>query len=107
MRRIIFASSFDQEAEDIGAYIEERFGESARRDFVIELSAVCIRLATLPRIGTIKHGYETPSAGFAFGQNWIFFDYEDDEMNFNSYPAQPTRQVRHPILTPACGERAA
>jgi plasmid stabilization system protein ParE len=82
MRRIIFAPSFDQEAEDIGVYIEERFGESARRDFVIELSAVCIRLATLPRIGTIKHGYETPSAGFAFGQNWIFFDYDDDEMNF-------------------------
>ena len=48
MRRIIFAPSFDQEAEDIGVYIEERFGEAARRDFVIELSAVCIRLATLP-----------------------------------------------------------
>ena len=49
---------------------------------MIELSAVCIRLATLPRIGAIKHGYETPSAGFAFGQNWIFFDCDDDEMNF-------------------------
>ena len=82
MRRIVLAPSFDQEAEDIGVYIEERFGESARREFVTELAAACTRLAALPRIATFKHGYETPSAGFAFGQNWIFFDYDDEEVNF-------------------------
>ena len=82
MRRIVLAPSFDQEAEDIGVYIEERFGESSRREFVTELAAACTRLAALPRIGTFKHGYETPSAGFAFDQNWIFFDYDDDEVNF-------------------------
>jgi len=82
MRRIVLAPSFDQEAEDIGVYIEERFGESSRREFVTELAPACTRLAALPRIGTVKHGYETPSAGFAFGQNWIFFDYDDEEVNF-------------------------
>ena len=82
MRRIIFAPSFDQEAEDIGVYIEGSFGESARGDFVDALRATCSRLATLPRIGTFKHGYHTLSAGFALDHNWIFFDYNDDEVNF-------------------------
>ena len=82
MRQIVFAPSFDQDAEDIGVYIQERFGESTRREFVAELAAVCTRLAALPRIGTFKHGHETPSAGFAFDQNWIFFDYDDDRVSF-------------------------
>jgi hypothetical protein len=30
MRQIVIAPSFDQEAEDIGVYIEGRFGESTR-----------------------------------------------------------------------------
>ena len=64
---------------------------------MIELSAVCIRLATLPRIGTIKHGYETPSAGFAFGQNWIFFDYDDEVVNFVT-SSPPAGQAQHPLL---------
>jgi plasmid stabilization system protein ParE len=82
MRQIVIAPSFDQEAEDIGVYIEVRFGESARRDFVDELRATCARIATVPRIGTFKHGYDTLSAGFALEHNWIFFDYYDEVVNF-------------------------
>ena len=82
MRRTVIAPSFDREAEDIGVYIEGRFGESARRDFVDALRATCARLATLPRIGTFKHGYDTLSAGFALEHNWIFFDYDDERVNF-------------------------
>ena len=82
MRQIVIAPSFDGEAEDIGVYIEGRFGESARRDFVDALGATCSRIATVPRIGTFEHGYDTLSAGFALEHNWIFFDYDDDEMNF-------------------------
>ena len=48
MRRIIFAPSFDQEAEDIGVYIEERFGKSARRDFVYALRATARDLPRCP-----------------------------------------------------------
>ena len=82
MRQIVIAPSFDQEAEDIGVYIEGRFGESARRDFVDALRATCARIATVPRIGTFEHGYDTLSAGFALEHNWIFFDYDDEVVNF-------------------------
>jgi plasmid stabilization system protein ParE len=82
MRRIVIAPSFDQEAENIGVYIEGRFGESARSDFVDALHATCGRIATLPRIGTFEHGYDTLSAGFALEHNWIFFDYDDEVVNF-------------------------
>ena len=82
MRPIVIAPSFDQEAEDIGFYIEGRFGESARRDFVDAIGATCARIATVPRIGTFEHGYDTLSAGFALEHNWIFFDYDDEAVNF-------------------------
>ena len=83
------------------SHIEERFGEFARRDFVIPtVGRKPYGLATLPRIGTIKHGYETPSAGFALAR-WIFFDYDDYEMNFIHILHNRTRQNRHPILTSA------
>ena len=82
MRQIVIAPSFDQDAEDIGVYIERRFGESARRDFVDALRATCARIATVPRIGTFNHGYDTLSAGFALEHNWIFFDYDDEVVNF-------------------------
>ena len=82
MRQVVFAPSFDQEAEDIGVYIDERFGELARRNFSTELSRVCFRLAALPGLGTTEHGYPTKSVGFPFEQNWIFFDYDDDAAHF-------------------------
>jgi len=82
MRRIVFAPSFDQETEDIGVYIEERFGDRARQEFVDELARTCARLASLPHIGTPNHGYETASVGFVFDQNWIFFDYDDQSVHF-------------------------
>ena len=82
MRQIVIAPSFDGEAEDIGVYIEGRCGEPARRDFVDALRATCTRIATVPRIGTFEHGYDTLSAGFALEHNWIFFDYDDEVVNF-------------------------
>jgi hypothetical protein len=47
-----------------------------------ELSRLCSTLAALPSIGTTRHGYQTRSVGFAFEQNWIFFDYDDDAAHF-------------------------
>jgi plasmid stabilization system protein ParE len=82
MRQFVIAPSFDQEAEDIGVYIEGRFGESARSNFVDALRATCMRIATLPQIGTFDYGYDTLSAGFALEHNWIFFDYDDEVVNF-------------------------
>ena len=82
MRRIVFAPSFEQEAEEIGVYIEERFGLPAKQEFVAELSKTCERIASLPHIGTPHHRYETASVGFVFDQNWIFFDYDDQNVHF-------------------------
>jgi plasmid stabilization system protein ParE len=62
MRRILFAPSFDREVEEIGAYIEERFGEAARCEFVDDLMATCSLIASFPGIGIDNHGYTTPLA---------------------------------------------
>jgi plasmid stabilization system protein ParE len=56
MRRIVFAPSFDQEAEDIAVYIEEAFGETRRRQFLAELMQVCGSLASFPGLGIGHHG---------------------------------------------------
>jgi plasmid stabilization system protein ParE len=82
MRRIVFAPSFDQEVEDIGIYIEERFGEAARRLFVAELADLCTTIASVPGIGTTHHGYDTSSVGFVFRQNWVFFQYDEEHVHF-------------------------
>ena len=66
MRRIVFAPSFDREVEDIGIYIEERFGEGTRREFVAELADLYTTIASVPGIGTAHHGYDTSSVGFVF-----------------------------------------
>jgi plasmid stabilization system protein ParE len=82
MRRIVIAASFDGETEAIGAQIEERFGEEARRDFVDDLSRICILIAALPGMGTMRHGYNTQLAAFVLGQNWIFFEFDEAEVHF-------------------------
>ncbi len=82
MRRIVFAPSFDQEVEDITVYIEEAFGETRRRQFLAELRQVCASLARFPGLGIGHHGYATTSLGFVFGQNWIFFEYDDECIRF-------------------------
>jgi plasmid stabilization system protein ParE len=82
MRQIVFAPAFEQEAEDIGVYIEERFGERTRQEFITELSKTCARIASLPHMGTAHHGYETASVGFVFDQNWLFFDFDDQNVHF-------------------------
>lgn len=82
MRRIVYARAFDQEVEDIGVYIQERFGEAARRGFVADLAETCTAIASFPGIGTAHHGHDTSSIGFVFRKNWIFFEYDDDQVHF-------------------------
>ncbi len=82
MRRIVFAPSFDREVEDIGVYIEETFGAASRGEFVTDLMAICTLIADQPGIGTPDHGYSTLLAGFVFRMNWVFFDYDAEEIRF-------------------------
>ena len=82
MRQVVFAPSFDREVEAIGIAIEERFGEEARRNFVGDLARICTLIAHVPRMGKIHHGYNTKLGGFVFGQNWIFFDFDDQKVEF-------------------------
>jgi plasmid stabilization system protein ParE len=79
---MVFAPSFDQEVEDIGAYIEQHFGVAERHDFISELMATCWLIAGFPAMGKDDHGYATPLAGFVFRMNWIFFDYDPAEVRF-------------------------
>ena len=82
MRRILFAASFDREVEDIGVYLEERFGEPMRRRFLADLASTCDLIARFPGLGMASHGYQTHLMAFVFRQNWIFFDYDDDSVQF-------------------------
>jgi len=82
MRRVVIAPSFDREAEAIGIAIEERFGEESRRNFVADLARICTLIAHVPKIGKSHHGYDTKLAGFVSGQNWLFFDFDDEKVEF-------------------------
>ena len=82
MRRSVFAPSFDREVEDIGVYIELRFGEAARRDFIESLRETCARIAEFPGIGRREHGYATTALAFVFRMNWVFFSVTADEIRF-------------------------
>ncbi len=82
MRRAIFAPSFDHEVENIGVAIEERFGAAVRREFLVDLRQTCGLVVSFPGIGKGDHGYEAPLLGFVFRRNWIFFEYDADEVRF-------------------------
>jgi plasmid stabilization system protein ParE len=82
MRRVVYAPSFDQGAEDIGVYIEETFGEQARRNFLSDLTDTCLAIASEPKIGLHDHGYATSLLGVVFQVNWIFFEYDQQEVRF-------------------------
>jgi plasmid stabilization system protein ParE len=82
MRRIVFAPSFDQEVEDIGILIEQRFGERSRDEFVMALQHTCLAIAESPGLGLPDHGYTTSLLGFVFRVNWIFFEYDQAEVRF-------------------------
>jgi plasmid stabilization system protein ParE len=82
MRRVVVAPSFDREVEAIGVAIEQRFGEQARRNFVDDLAQICTLIAYVPTMGTVRHGYDTKLVGFVFDQNWIFFDFDNEEVHF-------------------------
>jgi plasmid stabilization system protein ParE len=82
MRRAFFAPSFLQEIEDIAFYIEQRFGEAARSDFRKSLEHLCSLLCLFPTMGKLDHDYPTAFSGFVFRMNWVFFEYDDDEVRF-------------------------
>jgi plasmid stabilization system protein ParE len=82
MRRAFFAPSFLQELEDILVQIEERFGETVRREIREELASTCSLICRFPATGKRDHHYPTALAGFVFRVNWIFFDYDDEQVRF-------------------------
>jgi plasmid stabilization system protein ParE len=82
MRRAVFAPSFDREVEDIGVAMEERFGAAARRKFLVDLRETCALVVSFPGVGKRNHGYETTLLGFVFRLNWIFFEYDANEVRF-------------------------
>jgi len=93
MRKVEIAPSFDRDAEAIGAFIEARFGAEVRRNFVADLEKICTLIALLPSIGNYGHGYNTKLSGFAFGRNWIFFDFDEESVSFlHIVPARHDRQ---------------
>jgi plasmid stabilization system protein ParE len=71
MRRVTFAPFFDEDVESIGVYIEETFGEQARRSFISKLRDVCLATAAEPCIELPNHGYHTSLLGAVFQANWI------------------------------------
>jgi plasmid stabilization system protein ParE len=82
MRRIIFAPSFSREADDIAAYIDERFGEKASDEFIANLMAVCTLIGNFPSLGKTDHEYATDLAGFPFKHNWIFYEADHRKVRF-------------------------
>jgi plasmid stabilization system protein ParE len=82
MRRAIFAPSFDREVEDIGVAIEERFGKAVRREFLVGLRQACALVVSFPGIGKRDHGYETSILELTFRLNWIFFEYDAEQVRF-------------------------
>lgn len=82
MRRLVYAPSFDQGVEDIGVYIEETFGDQARRNFLSKLADTCLAIASEPHIGMHDHDYSTSLLGVVFQVNWIFFEYDEQEVRF-------------------------
>ncbi len=82
MRRIVYAPSFDREVEDIAVYIEERFGERVRREFIADLAKLCQTVASFPGIGLAHHGYPIGCLAVVFQKNWAFFDYDEEQVEF-------------------------
>ena len=82
MRRIAYAASFVDDADAIAVYIETRFGRPRADEFIAELSHFCELLADNPGFGRPDHGYNTTLQGVVHGLNWIFFQYDDQEIRF-------------------------
>ena len=82
MRRPIYAESFREELAEILVYIDERFGETVRRQVQDELDNTCALLCQFPALGKKNHDYATSLSGFVFRLNWIFFEYDDEQVRF-------------------------
>jgi len=77
MRRIVFATSFVDDADMIAAYIESNFGISRADAFIDDLDRFCALVADNPGLGRTSDGYETTLYGVVHDLNWIFFQYDD------------------------------
>jgi len=82
MRRVVFAASFVDDADTIASYIESNFGISRADVFIEDLDRFCALIADNPGLGRTSHGYETTLFGVVYDLNWIFFQYDDDEVRF-------------------------
>jgi plasmid stabilization system protein ParE len=82
MRRVVFAASFVDDADAIASYIESNFGMSRADAFIDDLDRFCALVADNPGLGRTSHGYETTLFGVVHDLNWIFFQYDDEEVRF-------------------------
>jgi plasmid stabilization system protein ParE len=82
MRRMVFASSFSREADDIAAYIDEQFGGKSKRRIHHQSHAICALIASVPGVGETDHDYATDLVGFPFKSNWIFYEADHHKVRF-------------------------
>ena len=82
MRRVVYADSFAEDADEIAIYIEARFGTDRADQFTDQLNHFCEVIAHQPGRGKTNHGFDTQLYGVVFGLNWIFFQFDDDQVRF-------------------------
>ena len=82
MRRVVYAASFVDDAEEIAEQIEATFGLPRADRFRDDLDHFCEVLAELPGRGKTNHDYGTPLLGVVFETNWIFFRLDDNAAHF-------------------------
>ena len=82
MRRVVYAASFVDDAEEIAEQIEAAFGLPRADRFRDDLDHFCEVLAELPGRGKTNHDYGTPLLGVVFETNWIFFRIDDNAAHF-------------------------
>ena len=82
MRKIIFASSFDEELLAIFSYVERNFGQRVADQIEARFRRIALSLAQLPRMGTQQHGYPTTLYAFAMNPSWVFYRFIDDTITF-------------------------
>jgi plasmid stabilization system protein ParE len=82
MRQVVYAASFVEDADEISRYISEKFGPDRAAAFNSDLEDFCEAVADSPRLGRARHGYASSLNGVVYGVNWIFFRYDDAEVQF-------------------------
>lgn len=74
--------AFLRQLEDLLAFIDEQFSETARWEVGHELANTCTPLGRFSALGKTEHNCPTSLAGFVFRVNWIFLEYDDEQVRF-------------------------